>query len=231
MNIEDIKKHLRTIKVFQDISDNTLDIIASKTNIRTYNKGEGVFWDKEPGNIIYAVVDGFVELYKISSLGEKKIIFVYNEGNILNEVILQDLPASINCMAQKKSALLAIPKETLLYAMEQDFNLTKLIIDSMAIKIRRLYRQLKNTTNSLRGDKKIAAKLWKLGKDYGIVCSSGIKINMDISITHLADMVGSTRETVSRQVKQLVQEGLIIVKKNTFIIPDMNELGMFFKSV
>ena len=51
--------------------------------------------------------------------------------------------------------------------MKQDFKLTEVILYSMSKKIRRLYRQIKNTVPT-KMDKRVAAKLWKLSKDYGL---------------------------------------------------------------
>lgn len=59
-----------------------------------------------------------------------------------------------------------IPRERLWTVMERDPALTRAVVQSMALKIRRLYRQLKNTTNALSGEKRLAAKLFKLGRDY-----------------------------------------------------------------
>jgi CRP-like cAMP-binding protein len=148
---------------------------------------------------------------------------------MVNEVILQNLPASANCEAISESIILCFPKDKLLAIMEQDFELTKAILDSMALKIRRLYRQLKNTSGSIRLDKKIAAKLWKLASDYGIPCKEGICIDMNLTVTYLANLVGAKRETVSRHLKVLTEQHLVIFQKNQFIIPDPNKLMEYFK--
>lgn len=193
------------------------------------SKDDHLFLDKEIVNTIYIVIEGMVSIYKISNDGEKKVIYVLGKGLMVNEVILQDLPASENCEVISDGLILCFPKEKLLSIMEQDFELTKAILDSMALKIRRLYRQLKNTSGSIRLDKKIAAKLWKLATDYGVSCKEGTCINMDLTITYLANLVGAKRETVSRHLKVLTEQHLVIYQKNRFIIPDPNKLMEYFK--
>ena len=54
-------------------------------------------------------------------------------------------------------------------------------------------------------------------------------IDMNLSITYLADMLGSKRETVSRQVKRLTELGLINMEKNRITIPDMKKISEYFK--
>lgn len=193
-------------------------------------KGEHIFRDKDRVNTLYIVTGGLVSLYKNSSSGDKKVIFVYGKGNLVNEVIVNGLPASINCEAISDATLLCFPIDQFLAVMEEDFCLSKAVMDSMSIKIRRLYRQLKNTGSSIRIDKKIAAKLWKLSMDYGRPCGYGSKIELEMTITFLADMLGAKRETVSRQLKLLGDEGLVIFRDNRFIIPDPEKLKEYFKA-
>jgi CRP-like cAMP-binding protein len=87
---------------------------------------------------------------------------------------------------------------------------------------------MKNTSNNLRGDRRIAAKLWKLSRDHGVKTSRGVEINFDLTITTFAEFLGSQRETVSRQIKTLTDAGLLIVKNSRFIIPSREKLLEFF---
>ena len=57
----------------------------------------------------------------------------------------------------------------------------------------------------------------------------GVLIDMSLSITYLADMLGSKRETVSRQVKRLTELKLICMEKNRIFVPDIAELSNYFK--
>ena len=227
MNIKDA---FATAEILRAASPTSLAMLAQCGVLRGVEKGEHLFYDKEQVDTVYIVISGMAALYKISSQGEKKAILVLGKGKALNEVILNGLPASVCCEMIKTGQILAFPREQLLLAMEEDFCLTKAVLNSMSIKIRRLYRQMKNTTNSIRGDKKIAAKLWKLAMDYGKDCPAGRMIQMELTITYLADMLGTKRETASRQLKILTDQGLVLIKNNCFIIPDCDALSEYFKN-
>ena len=99
---------------------------------------------------------------------------------------------------------------------------------SLALKVRRLYRQGKNSI-PIKVEKRVAAKLWKLSKDYGIEIEEGTLIDLNITVTYLADMFGAPRETISRSLKILKNEGLIINKNKKIIVPDREKLVKFFK--
>ena len=103
------------------------------------------------------------------------------------------------------------------------------VMKSSVKKTRRLYRQLANTSNMVHVDCQVASKLWKLARDYGEVTQEGVKINFELSISFLADMVGSKRETVSRIVNRFCKEGLLKTRRNIFIVVDMNGIKNYSK--
>lgn len=225
-----IKEAIALSDVLQKASPASMASLMSIANMKKLEKGEHLFWDKDQVTNLYFVAEGQFSLYKLNSNGEKKVIFISGPGQMLNEVIIQDLPASINCEAFLDAQALYFPVQEFTQVMREDFSLSHAVMDSMALKIRRLYRQLKNTTGSVRGDKRIAAKLWKLSQDYAIPHEKGILIGLDLTITYLADMLGAKRETVSRQMKLLIDAGLVLQTSSGFIIPDRDELQMYFKA-
>lgn len=230
MNVS-ISDAMALVELFEQATSASVKALSSVGKMRRLSKGEHLFFDKEQVDMIYIVISGLVTLYKIDSQGEKKVIFVLDKGKIVNEVILQNVTASINCEVFEDAQILCFNRLDFLRVMEQDFAFTKSVFDSLAMKVRRLYRQLKNTPNSVRNDKRIAAKLWKLSRDYGVPCQGqdGTRIILDLSITYLADMLGSRRETVSRQLKIFAEQGLIRIDDGQIIIPDRDKLSKYFK--
>lgn len=227
--MKSMREAFEAIDVFQAVKPSTYNAIISVASLKQLKRGDHLFYDKQPVHTLYAMVSGRASLYKVNSIGEKKVIFVYGRGKMLNEVILQKLPASVNCEMLEESVVMALPREAFWGIMESDPALNRAVIESMALKIRRMYRQLKNTTNALNGEKKVAAKLLKLSWDHGVEDENGVRIDMNLTVTYLAEMLGSKRETVSRQVKSLVGQGLIMVKNNKYIIPDQEKLSKYFK--
>lgn len=222
------EKELRSLSVFNNVSEETFKLLEKNGRRKKIKKGEQIFLDKEFVEYIYIILNGKVTLYKISEMAQKKVIFILDRGKIINEVILEELPTSINCEVFDSGELLVYPKKVFLEIMEKDFQLTKNVINSLSQKVRRLYRQMKNTT-TLKIEKRLAAKLWKLSKDYKIERDDGIEIGLKITITYLADMFGCPRETISRAVKKLEQNGLIKQDNKKLIIIDRDELSKYFK--
>lgn len=221
---------LNILEIFNNVSSKTIEEVIKNSDIREYKSGEVIFEDKEEVLTVYFVVQGIVSLYKINECGQKKVIFMLGKGKIINEVIIQDLPSSINCEVFEEAVVLGIKRDKLLELMREDFELCRNVIISLSSKTRRLYRQLKNTPSSIKIEKRLAAKLYKLAKDYGITCDEGIMIDMEIAITYLADLLGSQRETVSRAMKVLQKNELINYKSKKIIVSNFDKLALFFKT-
>ena len=226
VELDDIK----SIKTFKDIDLETLQGLLKIATKRKFKKGESLFIEKEEVSTVYAVLDGKMTMFRYADEGQKKVIYILNAGELLNEVIFDYNPASISCEAFEESTVLCFKRDEFLKLMEGDFILSKSIIDSMARKIRRLYRQLKNTV-PIKMDKRVAAKLWMLSRDYGVDINNGVKIDLNITVTYLADMLGSSRETISRALKKLECLGLIKYENKKIIIKSREDLSKYFKGV
>lgn len=223
-------EQLEVMDIFKNISKTSLEKLAYLGEVKKYTTGSHVFRDKEDVKTLYIVVSGSVSLYKLNENGNKRVIFILGTGKMINDVIIQDLPASINCEIFEEAQILCYDKYKFLDIMENDFILSKNIICSLAIKVRRMYRQLKNASGIIRMEKKLAAKLWKLSKDYGVPCDHGVIINMNMSITYLADLLGSKRETISRALKILSNENLIEYENKKIKVINQEKLAQFFKA-
>lgn len=223
-------KDLGRMDIFKDLSEETLDILSEYSELKEYKKGKHVFLDREIVTRIYIVYSGKVSLYKMNESAQKKIVFILGSNKMINDYSIDDLPSSVNCEVFETAEILSIDKNKFLEIMRDDFELTKIFINSQAIKIRRLYRQMKNST-PIKVEKRVAAKLWKLAKDYGEEVEEGTLINLNISVTYLADMFGAPRETISRALKYLSKEDLIINDNKKIIIKDKDRLSKFFKGL
>jgi len=222
-------KQLKDLPLLECIEDKTLNLIKASVVIKKLKKSQILFAERQSVNTIYIVLEGKVTMYKLSEKGQKRVVYILGRGEIINDANFEECSSSINCEGFEDSLIISILKVDLLNIMKLDFNLTEVMFCSMSKKIRRLYRQIKNTVPT-KIDKRVAAKLWKLSKDYGVETQEGTLIDVKISITYLADMLGSSRETVSRALKELEIMDMVKIKNRKFIV-NREKLNDYFKSV
>ncbi|MDU1442613.1 MAG: Crp/Fnr family transcriptional regulator [Clostridium cochlearium] len=221
---------INNISIFNSLTEEEVSTLSKSSKIIKLKKGEILFSEKDLVNNIYIVYSGKVTVFRLSEMGAKRVIYILDKGEIVNEVIFDKLPASVSCEMFEDSQILSLSSNDMLKVMESNFTFNKGVIDSMGRKIRRLYRQLKNTV-PIKMDKKLAAKLWKLSKDYGVKVNRGVLINLDITVTYLADMLGSSRETISRCISDFQKSNLIEFKDKKIIVKNRESLSRYFKGM
>lgn len=232
----DIKKAIANTEVLKKANPATMARLVNSALLTKRDKDEFLFMDREEVNHIYFLIKGKLALHNTNTNGNKKIMFILESGTVVNEEVLYEKTGALNCELLEDSYLISFCADAFISIMQDDFRLTKAVIDSLALKNRRLYRQLKNTPATTRGDKKIAAKLWKIALDQDKHHSKSNCSNMGksreavipMTITCLAEMIGSRRETVSRQVKSLSEKGLVRHENGNFYIADRDALKKYY---
>ncbi len=213
-----------------DINQKTFNFLMNHSIEKEYKKGEFCFRGKEKLSSIYIMVSGRAIIYNLTHNGQRKILYILGKGQILNESVVSKQPSSVFCEVITDSKILQIPANIFLEAMKNDFDFNLAVIKSHERRIWRLSHQLKNTTGSTQMEKKLAAKIWKLARDFGTQTDEGILIAFPITITFLADFLGTPRETASRLCKILSNEGLIRIQKNKqILVLDAEGLSDFYK--
>lgn len=222
-------KEIDRILVFNGIKEDSRGLLKECSNMIELKKDETLFLEKDEIKKFYAIVEGKVTICRYSEWGQKRIFFILGRGEFINEVILDNLPAAVVCEAFEDSKIVGFNKSEFLDIMEEDFILTQNVINSIGKKLRRLYRQVKNTV-PIKIDKKVAAKLWKLSRDYGVESGEWTTINLKITVTYLSNMLGSSRETVSRALKKL-QDEEIVRWENKKIMTKKENLLKYYRNV
>ncbi len=220
--------YIDNINIFKNLKDETKEELKHYSNTIKLEKNEVLFEEKEKINNIYFVIDGKVSIFKINENGDRKVIFILNEGEMINEITTdKKRESSVFCEVFEHATILKYNIDDFIKIMEKDFYLTKNIINYMERRNRRLYRQLKNSI-SIKMDKKLAAKLYRISKEFGTNKGEWTLIDVNISITYLSDMLGCKRETLSRAMKTLQNEGLVKLENKKIFVKE-KELSEYFK--
>lgn len=224
------KNELYQQQFFQDVSEDTLKKLWQRGMVKEFPKGQIIIRAKEDVGNVYIQISGKSIIYNLTHTGKRKIIFILGPGVLLNEHVLNTHAASLYCETIEKSRIFVAPLVEFLRCMEEDFSLVRAVMETQERRIWRLGHQLKNTMGSIYLERKLAAKLWKLSRDFGIMTPEGIEIDINMSITFLADMLGAPRETTSRLCNTLTEYGLMKIQKKRITIVNPQKMSIFYKS-
>lgn len=208
----------------------TIRRLYEQGTLRRYDKRESVLHAKKQTDYVCFLISGKVIEYSITLQGKRKILFVLGEGALLNDYIFTRHTPAIYCDTIETSAILQIPNDRFVEILKGDCSFCLAIMKDQEKKYQRLIHQLKNSVGNINMDRKIAAKLWKLGRDFGIPRGEETEIDIRISVSMLADMLGTSRENTSRLLRNMIEQGLIRHEKKKIIIRDMSNLSHFSKT-
>ena len=216
-------RELENMDFFKEIPKDILQNLLNESKVVSYKKKEVIFHSRSRTKTVYFVYSGEVMLYNLTKHGNRKVIFILGKGQLLNQSIVSKKPNALFCEAVCPVKVIEIAEEQFLQLMEQSHALTRAVLREYERNLWRMGHQLKNTNG------KIAAKLWKLGRDFGVDTEDGVMIDIDLTITLMADLVGAPRENVSRACKVLTDRGLIRYGNKRFILTDSDGLAEFYK--
>lgn len=221
---------LTEVKMFHQLDKKLIDQIWNAGKVVTYQKGNHCFQARETCNYVYILITGKAAVYNLTHSGKRKTIFYLGHGMLLNDQVTKTALPAVSCETIDDCEVFAIPKEEFLKLMEQNFALTQVILSDYERKLFRMSHQLKNTMGCVNLERKLASKLWKLSRDFGLRTERGILIDIPLSVTELADFLGAPRESASRALKKLVHKDLILMESKRIYVTDSERMAIYYKT-
>jgi CRP/FNR family transcriptional regulator len=203
-------QYLKKIPVFADLPDDALLAIHRHSSERTYRRGAVIFFEGDPGEGFHYVKSGRVKIVKAAGDGREHIIKLLVPGDIFAEVLLfNSQPYPATAIAAEDAAVGSIRNADLERLVLANNKLALQFIKALSQRL--LYAQQK-ITNLALGDvlARTAETLLRLGREHGRSGENGsVVIAVGLSRQELANLVGTTRETVTRTLSALRREKII----------------------
>jgi CRP-like cAMP-binding protein len=99
----------------------------------------------------------------------------------------------------------------------QDPDTAALLFDALAATVRQKHRTIEALAHHHHLDR-VRAKLLQLAADHGVVGRDGIRLDLPLTHELLGEMTGSARETVTRAIDELQNEGLIVRRGRSYLL-------------
>lgn len=216
---------LQKIPAFSELDPTLLKKIEGLTRVKKYNKNEIIFMEGDPGEAIHFVKSGKVKIFKTSESGREIIINILNPGDIFAEVILfqkgMDYPASVEVIEAGEIGY--ISNRDLEALILDNPQLSLEIIRVMTKKLREAQQRIRELGSNDAIEKTINVLL-ALADNHGKKTSEGIVLCKNISRQDMANLVGTTRETISRILSKLAKEDMLEIKGRSIILKDLDAL-------
>ncbi|RMG58116.1 MAG: Crp/Fnr family transcriptional regulator [Deltaproteobacteria bacterium] len=222
MDFTTIKKY----DLFNNIPEEATRLIIEKFKELKYPKKSVIFHEGEHDKNIFIIESGLVKIVSYTNIGKEPTIILLKEGDIFGILILSEEARPFSAITLEDSTLLSIEKNTFIALLSEYPQLNKNFIKLLSKRITFLEKKLISISHTWSYHR-IFSILQLLSEKFGK--KEGDKTILEIKLTHqeLANLIGTTRETVTKQLHKLEELGLIEVKRNVIIYHD--KCSDFFK--
>ena len=202
-------KLLQSVSLFWDLKEEELGYIADKMVARKYENGNYIFLEDSEGEQCFFVAEGSVKVTRLSKDGREVILAMLNEGDLFGEMSLLDGAArSANVIALEKTEVLTLDREDFLIVLKDYPQIAIQLLKEMASRLRKSDRQIASLSLS-DAEKRIALCIIRFADEQGIIRNGRVSIEKIPIQQDIANMAGTSRETVSRALSILEKEMLI----------------------
>lgn len=230
MNSQSIKELLQKFHLFKDLTDYEMEPIVELAKSRTYRHGTHIFMQGDPLTNVYFINQGKVKIYKTDFHGKEQIVNVLQPDDMFPHqgFFRQDnYPAHAEVL--EDAILIYIPihsfENFLITHPEICVKLFRVLGDRIVDLQNRLEEKILHNTYE-----QIIMLLLRLSRHYGKeVKDNQTRIETHFTNRELANMIGSSRETVSRTLTQLRKGKLLSTDKTGYFIldPEALEVELF----
>ena len=211
---------LRNVPIFADLEEKDFQRIIKLGLRQKYKKGNIVVLEQESGAALFVIITGKVKVVRTDEDGREVILSMFGPGEFFGEMSLLDgLARSASVVATVKSELFMIHRRDFLQLLEEYPQVAISLLAELAMRIRKADMQIKSLSLKDAAGR-VANVLLMLSDDLGVFRKGKVEIE-DLPLQQdIANMAGTSRETVSRMIHHFIRNGELELKGNKVTIND-----------
>jgi CRP/FNR family transcriptional regulator, cyclic AMP receptor protein len=210
---------LASVPMFSGLQRDELLKFAELTRERTYPKGSVILFQGDPGDSLYVLRQGRAKVVLIGEDGREVILGVLEPGAHFGELaLIDDQPRSAHVIAMEDSQLLILRREDFRRRVEANPSVAWALLTELSRRLRRADQKIGGLVLL-----DVPGRISRLLLDLSAETTNG---TIEKPLTHqtIAQMIGASRETVSRAMKEFQEEGLIRVERRRIAVANRDAL-------
>jgi CRP/FNR family transcriptional regulator, nitrogen oxide reductase regulator len=214
--IQDI---LRQVKLFSDLPLTTLNSLATTSHRYKVNRGDWLFHQDDEAHTVYIVLSGRLRLVQHTADGKDVTMATFVPGDVIGLVVaLTGAPYPGSAEAIEASELLTLPGTLIWQLLHENADMAVRVIQLIAGHLHEAHNRIRELSAE-RVQQRVARSLLRLAQKVGVKDKgSSVRLDMRLSRQDLAQMNGTTLETISRTLTAWEHNGIIDTKREQVVI-------------
>jgi len=216
------------VELFQGISETEAQRVARLCTERKYRKNATIFSKGDPSHALFIVKTGKVRILSFSEKGTETIVHILKEGAIFGELLLSEEMRFFTAIAATDTVVTVLPKGSLVELLASIPTVSKKFIRLLSKRLAKVEKEFGDFGHTWSYDR-LAKILLKLCEEHGRETPKGILISLRLTHEDLANLIGTTRETVTTQMIRFRRMGLVN-RQDRFLVVNKSRLEEFGRS-
>lgn len=219
---------LESVPIFSELDSDTLGKIVKSGITQTFKKNSIILSEEESGSALFVIVEGKVKVSRSSGDDKEVILAILNESDFFGEMSLLDgMARSATVTAIEDSKLFIIQRTEFLDLLKKYPDVSISLLTELTKRLRASSMKVKAL--SLKdAEGKVATVLLQLADDIGKIRQGIVEIDHLPFQQELANMAGTSRETISRTLHSFAKKGLIELDGSKLRIIDYEKFKEMF---
>jgi CRP-like cAMP-binding protein len=207
--MSELSDFLRYVPIFSELPDETIEQIAQIGQIKEFSKDSIILMEDEDGLTMFFIIEGKVKVTRTSSDGKEVILTVLGRSEFFGEMaILDGMSRSATVIALEDSKLFIIHRNDFLELLKKHPEISIPLLQELTSRLRAADMKIKSL--SLKdAEGKVATVILQLADTQGKVKHGIVEIEKMPLQQDLANMAGTSRETISRTLHTFAKKGYI----------------------
>jgi len=208
----------RTDKFFCSVSQQSAKALAQIRRTSSYPAGAILFMEGEPARGVYIICQGRVKLLTTNSEGKTLIFKIAKPGDILGlNPAISGLPHEITAETLQPAQLAYISREDFLKYIKEHGDACLQVAQHLGRDCHSAYEVIRSIGLSNSVEEKLARFLVEWSAD-ALVTNGGFRVKLALTHEEIAQLIGCSRESVSRSFSEFKRKRLVEVNGSTLLV-------------
>jgi CRP/FNR family transcriptional regulator, cyclic AMP receptor protein len=222
--LDEHAQFLSKVPFFSTMEPDELRELAAVARRRAFDAHEVIFHRDDPGTTLYVIRSGRVRIFLTSPEGQEVALALFRAGDVFGELALFDgQPRSASAMAIEPVETYSIQRPDFISAVMRRPRMALQLLTMLAERIRQTDSMVESLL-FLDVHGRVAKKLLELAETHGVSTADGVRIEMKLTQSDLAGLVGASRESVNKVMSYLLAKRYVSAEKRKITILRLAEL-------